>query len=557
MNVTDASVATMQLDATPRSMSSADRKVILASCVGTIFEWYDFFLYGTLVAIIGARFFGQFDETTRNIFALLTFALGFVVRPIGALLFGRFGDLMGRKNVFLTTMIIMGASTVAVGLLPTSEQIGIAAPISLLALRILQGLAISGEFGGAVIYVCEHAPPGRRGFYAGWIPACIGVSLLLALLVILLTQSALGNAAFDAWGWRVPFLASALLVALSVWIRLRLNESPAFLKMRAEGKQSKAPISEAFGRWANMRLSAIALFGMTAGVAATGYAGTFYVLVFMTSTLKMDSYTANLSFAVAMLLGACSCVFFGWLSDKIGRKPIILTGCLLAALCYVTIFHELAVTANPSLVSAQQSVSVVVKADPATCSFLFNPAGTTKFISPCDIAKSALARAAVAYRNEAVAADTPTSVVVGDRAILAGSGLTEELTQAIVAAGYPTAINPEALRLTRFSDIFAPRPLILIGLLLLLVVFAQMTQGPAASALAELFPTHIRFTSMSLPYQISTGWIGGLLPATMFAMNAHAGSMFYGLWYPIGVAGVTFVIGLILLPETKDKDITA
>lgn len=554
--MSEATAGGFQGDTALRPMSKADRKVIVASCVGTIFEWYDFFLYGALAAVIGAKFFGQFDESTRNIFALLTFALGFLVRPLGALVFGRFGDLIGRKNIFLITMLIMGASTFAVGLLPTSAEIGLAAPVGLLILRILQGLAISGEFGGAVIYVSEHAPPGRRGFYAGWIPACIGLSLLLALLVVLMTQAIVGDAAFSAWGWRVPFLLSALLMLLSVWIRLRLNESPAFLKMKAEGRHSKAPIAEAFGRWRNARVALIALFGLTAGVAATGYAGTFYALVFMTSALKIDVFTANLTFAVAMLLGACSCVFFAWLSDKIGRKPIILSGCLLAALTYITIFHALAEVANPALVNAQQSVPVVVKADPATCSFQFNPAGTAKFTSPCDVAKSILARGAVAYRNEALPPGSPTNVVVGDRTVAAGPDLAKELGQAITAAGYPAAGNAQTLRLNGVSDLFAARPLTLVGLLLLLVMFAQMTQGPAAAALVELFPTRIRYTSMSLPYQIGTGWIGGLLPATMFAMNAEAGSMFFGLWYPVVVAGVTFVVGLLFLPETKDRDIS-
>lgn len=557
MTETTATSTAFEHGADDRPISGGDRKVIVASCVGTIFEWYDFFLYGALAATIGAKFFGQFDETTRNVFALLTFALGFLVRPLGALVFGRFGDLIGRKNIFLITMIIMGASTFAVGLLPTSAEIGLAAPIGLLVLRILQGLAISGEFGGAVIYVAEHAPHDRRGFYAAWIPACIGLSLLLALLAVLLTQSLLGEAAFAAWGWRVPFLLSALLLGVSVWIRLRLNESPAFLRMKAEGKRSKAPISEAFGRWSNARLALIALFGMTAGVAATGYAGTFYTLVFMTSALKVDPFTANLLFTVAMLLGACSCVFFGWLSDRIGRKPIMMAGCLLAAIGYGTIFPTLAVLANPSLMKAQQSVPVTVRADPATCSFQFNPAGTAKFTSDCDIAKAALARAAVAYRNEAQPPGTVTSVVVGERTVTAGPSLARDLAQAVAAAGYPAAGNAETIRLNSVGDLLSGRPLALIGLLLLLVMFAQMVQGPAASALVELFPTRIRYTSMSLPYQIGTGWIGGLLPATMLAMNAEAGSMFFGLWYPIVVAGVTFVVGLLFLPETRNRDIAS
>ena len=551
----DTSISIVQPLARTRTMVSEDRKIILACCVGTIFEWYDFFLYGALVTIIGAKFFGQFDQTTRSIFALLTFALGFIVRPVGALVFGRFGDLIGRKNIFLTTMILMGGATFAVGLLPTSNQVGLVAPIGLLSLRILQGLAISGEFSGAVIYVVERAPRGRRGFYAGWIPSCIGLSLLLALLVILLTQTAIGNAAFDDWGWRMPFLASAVLVALSIWIRLRLNESPAFLKMRDEGKNSRAPISEAFGRWSNARVALIALFGMTAGVAATGYAGTFYALVFMTSALKLDSYTANLTFAVAMLIGSCVCVFLGWLSDIVGRKPIILAGFLLAALSYITLFHELAETANPSLIKAQRSTAVLVRADPKTCSFLFNPTGAAKFVSPCDVARSKLAQAGVAYRMEPASEGAQASVQVDDRTIAFGAGSVDDLVKAIHIAGYPGAGDVETLRLGGLGDVFAPRSLKVIGLLLVLVVFAQMTQGPAASALVELFPTRIRYTSASLPYQIGTGWIGGLLPAIVFAMNAQAGDMFYGLWYPIAIAAVTFVIGLIFLPETKDIDI--
>ena len=537
-------------------MTKEERRVIIASSVGTVFEWYDFFLYGSLATIIGAKFFSPFDESTRNIFALLTFALGFLVRPFGALVFGRFGDLFGRKYIFLLTIAIMGLSTVIVGLLPTSDQIGIAAPIILVFLRILQGLAISGEFGGAAIYVAEHAPPGRRGFYTGWIPACIAFSLLLSLAVILLTQSILGESQFKEWGWRVPFLSSVLLLVLSLWIRLRLKESPAFLKMKAEGRQSRSPIREAFGQWKNVRVALIALFGMTTATAVLGYTGTFYTLVFLTSTLKVDPYSANLLFATAMILGAAGCVFFAWLSDHVGRKPIILGGCAIAALSYFTIFHALAERANPSLYLAQNSIAVVVRADPGTCSFQFNPSGTAKFTSSCDIAKTTLARAAVAYTNLPVSAGTTTTVTIGKDTVAAGPDFARELLATVKAAGYPSADDRAILRLSSVADLAQPRSLQVVGLLLILVLLAQMAQGPAAAGIVELFPTHIRYTAMSLPYQIGTGWIGGLLPATMFAMNAESGNMFFGLWYAVVFAVTTFLVGLFFLPETSHRDIS-
>ncbi|MGY3563975.1 MFS family permease [Bradyrhizobium sp. USDA 4463] len=536
-------------------MTRDERWVIIASSVGTIFEWYDFFLYGSLATIIGAKFFSPFDESTRNIFALLTFALGFLVRPFGALVFGRFGDLFGRKYIFLTTIAIMGASTLVVGLLPTSDQIGIAAPIILVALRILQGLAISGEFGGAAIYVAEHAPPGRRGFYTGWIPACIAFSLLLSLAVILLTQSVLDEAQFKQWGWRIPFLASALLLVLSLWIRLQLKESPAFLKMKAEGRQSRAPVREALGRWRNIRLALIALFGMSTATAVLGYTGTFYTLVFLTSTLKVDGYSANLLFATAMILGAAGCVFFAWLSDHIGRKPIILAGCAIAVVAYFGLFHTLAELVNPALYHAQRAILVSVNADPSTCSFQFNPAGTAKFTSPCDVAKATLARASVAYTNVRLPAGAPTTVTIGQETLTAGPSFAGDLAARVRAAGYPTADDPAILRLSSAADLLHGRSLQVIGLLLVLVLLAQMAQGPAAAVIVELFPTNIRYTAMSLPYQIGTGWIGGLLPATMFAMNAESGNMFFGLWYPIVFAASTFVVGLFFLPETSDRDI--
>ncbi|WFU78145.1 MFS transporter [Bradyrhizobium sp. CIAT3101] len=537
------------------TMTREERRVILASSVGTIFEWYDFFLYGALATTIGAKFFSPFDEATRNIFALLTFALGFLVRPFGALVFGRFGDLIGRKYIFLTTIAIMGSSTLIVGLLPTSDQIGIAAPIILVSLRILQGLAISGEFGGAAIYVAEHAPPGRRGFYTGWIPASIAFSLLLSLAVILITQSVLDDTQFKAWGWRIPFLASLLLLGLSLWIRLRLNESPAFLKMKSEGRQSRAPVREALGRWKNIRVALIALFGMTTATAVLGYTGTFYTLVFLTSTLKVDAYSANLLFATAMILGSAGCVFFAWLSDHIGRKPIILTGCAIAALGYFTIFDALAERANPTLYHAQANVVVEVHADPATCAFQFNPAGTAKFTSSCDIAKATLSRASVSYRNVRESAGTPSFVNINGASIAAGPDFATRIAEHVRQAGYPAAGDGDTLQLSGITDLLAPRALQVVGLLLALVLLAQMAQGPAAAGIVELFPTNIRYTGISLPYQIGTGWIGGLLPATMFAMNAESGSMYFGLWYPVAFAASTFLVGLFFLPETSHIDI--
>jgi MFS family permease len=541
-----------------RPMTSDEKRIILASSLGTIFEWYDFYLYGSLAVIIGAKFFGQFDETTRNIFALLAFAAGFLVRPFGALVFGRIGDLVGRKYTFLVTIIIMGSSTFIVGVLPTSDSIGITAAIILVSLRILQGLAIGGEYGGAATYVAEHAPQGRRGFYTSWIQTTATLGLFLSLLVILLVQAVMSAADFKAYGWRIPFLVSVLLLAISVWIRLQLSESPAFVKMKAEGKHSKAPLSEAFGQWANAKWAILALFGLVAGQAVVWYAGQFYALFFLTGVLKVDSFSANLLVAWALVVGAFGFILFGWLSDKIGRKPIILGGCVLAALTYFPVFRYMAETANPALTKAQETVQVVVVADPANCSFQFNPTGLSKFVNSCDIAKSTLSKASVTYSQQDAGPGTPAVVKIGDKTLdPTAKTFATELASTLTAVGYPSASNPSVVKLATPWDIFRPQPFTLVLLLIFLMVLVTMVYGPMAAALVELFPTRIRYTSMSLPYHIGNGWFGGLLPASMFAMNAQKGSIYFGLWYPIVIAGATAVIGLLFVPETKSRDIYA
>jgi MFS family permease len=541
-----------------RPMTTDEKKIILASSLGTVFEWYDFYLYGSLAVIIGAKFFGQFDETTRNIFALLAFAAGFLVRPFGALVFGRIGDMVGRKYTFLMTILIMGSSTFIVGVLPTSDSIGISAAVILITLRILQGLAIGGEYGGAATYVAEHAPAGRRGFYTSWIQTTATLGLFMSLLVILFVQASMSADEFKAYGWRIPFLVSVLLLAVSVWIRLQLSESPAFVKMKAEGRHSKAPLSEAFCQWGNAKWAILALFGLVAGQAVVWYAGQFYALFFLTGVLKVDGFTANLLVAWALVIGAFGFILFGWLSDKIGRKPIILGGCLLAALTYFPVFKYMAETANPALTKAQESVQVVVVTDPADCSFQFNPTGLSKFVNPCDVAKGALARASVSYSQQDAAPGTTASVKIGDKTLdPTAKTFAADLTSTLTAVGYPAASNASVVKMATPFDIFRPQPFMLVLTLLFLMVLVTMVYGPMAAALVELFPTRIRYTSMSLPYHIGNGWFGGLLPASMFAMNAQNGSIYFGLWYPIVIAAATVVIGVLFVPETRERDIFA
>ena len=540
-----------------KPMTKEERKVILASSLGTVFEWYDFYLYGSLAAVIAVKFFSQFDETTRNIFALLAFAAGFLVRPFGALVFGRLGDLVGRKYTFLVTILIMGASTFVVGILPTSDQIGILAPIALIVLRMLQGLALGGEYGGAATYVAEHAPNNRRGFYTSFIQITATAGLFLSLIVILGTRVALGEKDFADWGWRVPFLLSAVLLIISVWIRLQMQESPAFQKMKEEGTHSKAPLSEAFGQWKNAKIALFALLGMVMGQAVVWYTGQFYALFFLGSVLKVDVFTTNLLIAYSLVLGSGGFVLFGWLSDKIGRKPIILGGCLLAAITYFPLFQLMSAEANPALTKAHETITVRVQADPATCSFQFNPVGTAKFTEPCDIVKANLARLSVNYKVDPAPAGTVASVKIGDDAPIAGNiaNFPAVLGAAITKAGYPAASNDSVVKMSGAFDIFREQPAVLIAILTILVIYVTMVYGPIAAALVEMFPTRIRYTSMSLPYHIGNGWFGGLMPATAFAMIAQTGDVYYGLWYPIVIALATVVIGLFFVPETKDRDI--
>ena len=612
-----------------RPMTAEERKVIFASSLGTVFEWYDFYLYGSLALYIGATFFSEFPEATRNIFTLLAFAAGFLVRPFGALVFGRLGDLVGRKYTFLITILIMGLSTFLVGLLPGSASIGIAAPIALIVLRLLQGLALGGEYGGAATYVAEHAPDDRRGFYTSWIQTTATLGLFLSLLIILGIQTALGKDAFAAWGWRIPFLVSALLLGVSVWIRMKMNESPAFKKMKEEGKQSKAPISEAFGQWKNAKIAILALFGAVAGQAVVWYSGQFYALFFLQNVLKVDSQAANIMVAVALAIGTLFFVVFGWLSDKIGRKPIILAGMALAVLTYFPLFHALTWAGNPALAEAQANIRATVTADPADCNFQFNPTGTSKFTTSCDVATAFLTKNSVPYDVVAGTAGAPASVKIGESTIesfdviKAGedakaktAGFEKAINLALQANGYPlvrdAAKVPEA-KLAGFVEKNAELNLDLaaiqatektmipvdkaikdklitaeeaagateiavytvpgagafkmvadparvnwtqvIAVLTVLMIYVTMVYGPIAAMLVEMFPTRIRYTGMSLPYHIGNGWFGGLLPATAFAMSAAKGDIYYGLWYPVVIAAVCFVIGLIFLKETKNNDI--
>ena len=576
-----------------RPMTREEKKVILASSAGTIFEWYDFYLYGSLAAIIGAQFFSQYPEATRNVFALLAFAAGFLVRPFGALVFGRLGDLIGRKYTFLITIVIMGVSTFLVGVLPNYDTIGWLAPVALIVLRMAQGLALGGEYGGAAIYVAEHAPQNRRGFYTSFIQTTATLGLLLSLVVILFTQiyvnanypdvvmaSGAKISAFAAWGWRIPFIGSVGLLAISLYIRLQMKESPAFQKMKDEGTLSKAPLSEAFGQWKNAKIALLALFGLVAGQAVVWYTGQFYALFYLQSILRVDQFTANVLIAWSLTVGTFGFLFFGWLSDKIGRKPIILGGCLIAALTFFPLFELLTKTANPTLYAAQQTTKIVVTADPAQCSFQFNPTGVAKFTSSCDVTKAALARSSASYKTEPAPAGSVTKIRVGETEIqsydvskLTGddvkaipAAFTKSVNEALTKAGYPGAANSSLVKIPiepkeglwnmlKMFDVFNAQKLTIIGILTLLVLYVTAVYGPIAAALVEFFPTRIRYSGLSLPYHIGNGWFGGLLPATSFAMVAATGDIYYGLWYPVIVALMTVVIGFFLVPETYKRDI--
>ncbi len=539
-------------------MTKDERFVILASSLGTVFEWYDFYLYGSLAGIIGAQFFSDYPPATRDIFALLAFAAGFLVRPFGALFFGRLGDLIGRKYTFLVTILIMGLSTFIVGLLPNAKTIGIAAPIILISLRLLQGLALGGEYGGAATYVAEHAPLGKRGYYTSFIQTTATLGLFLSLLVILFTRTFTGEKDFAEWGWRIPFLVSVLLLGISVWIRMRLNESPVFQRMKEEGKTSKAPLTEAFGNWANAKIVILALFGLTMGQAVIWYTGQFYALFFLQSILKVDGYTANLLIAWALLLGTGFFLVWGALSDRIGRKPIILAGCLIGALTLFPIFKMITTNANPALEKAYETVKVQVIADPAGCGDLFNPVGTRVFSAPCDTARAFLAQSSVKYSTVPGPAGSPVKVVVNDKDVPYTDAKTSNpaITAAVQAAGYPKAGDAGVVKMSHPFDVFRPQVASVIGLLFILVLYVTMVYGPIAAMLVELFPTRIRYTSMSLPYHIGNGWFGGLLPATAFAITASTGDIYSGLWYPVIFAAITVVVGALFIPETKDVDIS-
>lgn len=540
-------------------MTKDERFVIFASSLGTVFEWYDFYLYGSLAAIIGAQFFSAYPPATRDIFALLAFAAGFLVRPFGAIVFGRVGDIVGRKYTFLVTILIMGLSTFIVGLLPNAATIGIAAPIILIILRLLQGLALGGEYGGAATYVAEHSPPGKRGYYTSFIQTTATLGLFLSLLVILFTRTILGEAAFADWGWRIPFLLSVALLGVSVVIRLKLNESPVFQKMKDEGKGSKAPLTESFARWSNAKIVLIALFGGVMGQGVVWYTGQFYALFFLQSILQVDGYTANLLIAWSLLLGTGFFIVFGALSDKIGRKPIILAGCLIAALTFFPIFRMISTNANPQLEKAIETVKVAVVADPKGCGDLFNPVGTRVFTAPCDLARDFLAKSSVKYDTVAGPAGSPVKISINGTEVpyTKPADSNAGATAALQAAGYPKrGANPTLVKMSHPFDIFRPQVAAIIGLLFVLVLFVTMVYGPIAAMLVELFPTKIRYTSMSLPYHIGNGWFGGLLPATSFAIVASTGDIYSGLWYPVIFALITVVVGFFFLPETKDVDIT-
>ena len=587
-----AMAETPGVKARARPMTREEKKVIMASSAGTIFEWYDFYLYGSLAAIIGAQFFSAFPEATRNVFALLAFAAGFIVRPFGALVFGSLGDLVGRKYTFLVTILIMGLSTFLVGLLPGYETIGWVAPAILIILRMLQGLALGGEYGGAAVYVGEHAPQGRRGYYTAFIQTTATIGLLLSLLVILATQSIV-NGAFDpvpvvqngqpvlnaagqptmlepfrAWGWRVPFLLSILLLGISLYIRLQMEESPAFKKMKEEGATSKAPLAEAFGQWKNARIALIALFGLTAGQAVVWYTGQFYALFFINNVVRVDQFTSNVLVAWSLILGTGFFLVFGALSDRIGRKPIIMAGCLLGALTFFPVFNFITKTANPALYDAQANTTVTIATDPNECHFQFNPTGTAKFTSSCDIAKATLAKSSVNYTTVAGPAGQPAVITVNGTPVAAYEGSAAdaaaqkarfegEINAALKGAGYPLAgvANETIVKADHLFDIFNAQALKLVLALTYLILLVTMVYGPIAAALIELFPTRIRYSGLSLPYHIGNGWFGGLLPATAFAISAQTGNIYSGLWYAIVVAVGTFIIGMLFVPQTHKRDI--
>ena len=531
--------------------------VVAASAAGTVFEWYDFFIFGSLASIIATHFFAGVGETTGFILALLTFAAGFFVRPFGALVFGRIGDSRGRKRAFLVTMTIMGLATVGVGFLGDQKHWGLAAPFALVSLRVLQGFAIGGEYGGAAIYVAEHAEPGRRGAATGWIQAAACVGLFLALAIIFLVRRALGEAAFSAWGWRVPFLASAVLLAISLWIRLKLNESPLFLRMQEEERVSRAPISEAFLQWDNLRIVLIALVGLLMSQGVVWYTALFYTQFFLERVVKVDPLTVYGLTMTISVLGIVLHYGFAWVSDHVGRKPIMLFGLGLAVLSYFPGFRMLTDAANPALATATAKAPIIVAARPQDCSLQFDLVGKSKFSSSCDIAKSTLATVGVPYTN-LPSASLLTTVRLGPTVLISPDGRRLNAAQLASAKANFSASVKLALRNAHYplraasKAISLPRTL---GLLFIFVLSASALYGPQAAALVELFPTRIRYTALSVPYHVGVGWFGGFLPATAFAIVAATGDIYAGLWYPVIIAAIGFVASLLLLPETFRRKI--
>jgi MFS family permease len=541
-----AMAATAGSEVRSGGMTAEERKVIFASSLGTVFEWYDFYIYGTLGSFLAKYFFSNVPPNVAFIFTLLAFAAGFAVRPFGALIFGRLGDMIGRKYTFLITMTLMGVGTFFIGLLPGYGSWGIAAPVVLIGLRLIQGLALGGEYGGAATYVAEHAPRNQRGYYTSWIQTTATLGLFLALLLIIGIRNWMGEEAFGDWGWRIPFLLSGILLAVSVWIRLSLSESPVFQKMKEEGTTSKRPLSEAFGEWGNAKIAILALFGATAGEAVVWYGGQFYALFFLTQTLKVPGATAQIMIVIALALATPGFILFGWLSDRIGRKPIILAGFLLAALTYFPIFKGITHFANPKLEAALASSPVTVIADPSECSFQFKATGTEKYTTSCDIAKSGLVNLSVNYQTQDAPKGTPAQVKIGDQTLIANSpDFAKALPAAIKNHGYPASADTNDINYV-----------MTVLLLWLLVVYVTLVYAPIAAWLVELFPSRIRYSGMSLPYHIGNGWFGGFLPATVFAIVAYTGNIYSGLWYPIAIALMSLVVGFLFLPETKDVDIT-
>lgn len=551
-------MTTSNINEANRPMTHEERKVILASSMGTVFEWYDFYVYGSLASVIAIHFFTSANQTAGFIFALLTFAAGFAVRPFGALVFGRLGDMVGRKYAFVVSILIMGLSTFLVGVLPSYSSIGTAAPIILLILRLLQGLALGGEYGGAAVYVAEHAPNNRRGFFTSWIQTTATTGMFLSLVVVIGTRATLGEEAFISWGWRIPFLISVLLLVISVWIRLKLHESPAFTRMKSEGTVSRAPIKEAFGKWRNLKRILLALIGLTAGQAVVWYTGQFYALYFLTETLKVQDNIANILVAFALLLACPFFLVFGYLSDKIGRKPIIMAGCLIACLTYIPIFKGLTHYANPALERAQNSAPISIVADPDSCSLQFNPVGIAKFTSSCDLLKTFMADNSVHYVNQAAAPGTIAYAMVGEQRINSFNGenlgraefaekslaLDNKLLSAITKHGYPHHADPSQINYS-----------MVLFLLFILVFQVTMVYGPIAAMLVEMFPTRIRYTSTSVPYHIGNGWFGGFLPPIAFATVATTGNIYDGLWYPIIICVMTLVVGMLFIKETRHNDL--